>query len=77
MKFWTIWTMSWKSMTIRERLIRTQEWSAMQIAAKLPLRVRYWATLQEIGKATRNSPNIPATPLNEILRNLESPKVDR
>jgi hypothetical protein len=28
----------------------------------------------EIGKATRESMNIPGTPLEEILRNLETPK---
>lgn len=46
----------------------------MTLGAKLPLRVRYWVTLQEIGFATRKSPNVPATSLTNILRDLRTPK---
>lgn len=75
MKFWTIWTL--KGMDLKERLTRTRDWAAMEIGAHLPLRVRYWTTLQEIGRATMTSPNVPATPLEDILRDLEKPKVVR
>jgi hypothetical protein len=44
------------------------------VAGRLPKRLRYFVTLQAIAKATVNSPNIPATPLDEVLRNLEMPK---
>ncbi len=43
----------------------------MKIAAKIPQRVKYWAVIQELGKASRDSPNVPATTLDEILQNLE------
>lgn len=46
---------------------------AQAIALKLSLRIRYRVVLQEIGRATFNSPNILKTPLEEILKNLESP----
>jgi len=72
MKFFTIWTIP--AMSLGERLRRTRDWAATVIASKLPLRIRYFVTLQEIGHATRNSANVPATPLEEILRELRHPK---
>lgn len=72
MRFWTIWTMP--AMSLRERLRRTREWAAMEVGAHLPKRVRYWTTLQEIARATRHSENVPATPLEDILQNLDAPK---
>lgn len=72
MKFWTIWTLP--AMTFAERLRRTRDWLAMEVGARLPLRVRYWVTMTEIGRATMTSPNIPATPLDEVLKNLNHPK---
>lgn len=68
----TIWTMP--AMTLMERLRRTREWAAMEIAAHLPLRIRYWTTMQELARATTDSSNIPATPLEDILRNMDRPK---
>lgn len=72
MRFRTIWTMP--AMTLRERLRRTRDWAAMEVGARLPLRVRYWTAMQEIAHATRDSKNIPATPLDEVLRDLRHPK---
>ena len=72
MRFFTIWSIP--AMTITERLRRTRDWAAMEFGARLPLRVRYWVTMSEIGRATMTSPNIPATPLDEVLKNLDHPK---
>ena len=72
MRLSTIWTI--KMMSLSERLRRTRDWGTMKVASHLPLRLRYWVTLLEIGKATMDSENVPATPLDEILRNLETPK---
>lgn len=72
MRFRTIWTIP--AMTFGQRLRRTRDWAAQTVAAKLPLRIRYWVTLQEIGHATKNSEDVPATPLDEILQNLATPK---
>jgi hypothetical protein len=72
MRLKTIWTL--RSMTTMERLRQTGDWSAMKVAGKLPRRIRYWTTLIEIGKATRTSPHVPATPLEDILKNLDGPK---
>lgn len=72
MRFWTIW--STPAMTLKERILRTREWGAQEIAYRLPLRIRYWVTMQEIGRATSKSHDVPATPLDEILQNLEAPK---
>lgn len=71
MRFWTIWTIP--AMSVAERLRRTRDWAAMKVGAKLPLRIRFWVTMQEVGYASRNSANVPATPLDEILRNLRTP----
>lgn len=63
------------SLSLRERFIRLRDWAAREFGARLPLRVRYWVTLQEVGRATMKSPNVPATPLGDVLQGLESPKV--
>lgn len=60
-------------MSFPERLRRTRDWAAMTLGAKLPLRIRYWVTMQEIGHATAKSPNVPATSLDEILRGMRTP----
>lgn len=70
MRLRTIWTLP--DMRLSERLRRTREWGNWQLTAILPRRLRYYTTLGEIAKATRDSKNIPATPLDEILRNLEN-----
>jgi hypothetical protein len=72
MKLSTIWSLP--SMTTPERLRRTRDWAAMELAAILPVRLKYYVTLQQIGKATMDSPNVPATKLEDILRKLEMPK---
>lgn len=72
MRFMTIWTIG--AMTFAERLRRTRDWATREVAARLPLRLRYHVTLQEVGRATMDSPNVPATPLSEILDKLDSPK---
>lgn len=54
-----------------ERLRRSVDWAAFESAARLPKRIKYWATIQGVAKATRNSPHIPAEPLESILKNLD------
>jgi hypothetical protein len=71
MRFRTIWTIP--AMTVLERLRRTRDWGAMTIAANLPLRVRFWVAILEIGHATAKSENVPATPLSDILEELRRP----
>lgn len=71
MHFSTIWTSGYP---LKEKIARTRDWAASEVGARLPLRVRYWVTLQMMGKATMTSPNVQATPLDEILRNLDTPK---
>lgn len=71
MKLSTIWTIP--ACTLREKLRRTRDWAAQQVAARLPLRVRYWATIQELAYATAKSPNVPATSLDRVLRDLRTP----
>jgi hypothetical protein len=58
-------------MSTMERLRRTLEWATMETAAKLPQRLRYWVTMQELAKATVDSRNIPVTSLDDILRRLK------
>ena len=43
----------------------------MKIGKRLPRKIRYLVTVMELGKATRNSKNVPATPLEEIMANLD------
>ena len=73
MRFKTIWTIP--AMAFGERLKRTRDWAAMKVAKHLPVRIRYWVTMLELGKATYDSPNVTGTKLEDILDNLERPKV--
>ena len=75
MRFFTIWSIP--SMPIRERLNRTLDWLFITLSMWLPKKLRYWVTMLEIGKATADSPNVPATTLDTILRNLGGGKDDR
>lgn len=75
MKLSTIWTLD--GMPTMERLRRTRDWSFQALASKLPLRLRYFVTLQEISRATLKLPSdteIPAIPLDKLLPNIETPK---
>lgn len=75
MRLSTIWSL--RGMSTMERLRRTREWSAMEVASHLPLRIRYWVTIQEIAKVTTQKlPNeeVPSIPLSDILSNLDAPK---
>lgn len=69
MRLSTIWSIP--CMSTMERLRRTREWANMEVAARLPQRLRYWVTMMEVAKATRNSSDIMGTPLDEILKNLQ------
>lgn len=69
MRLKTIWTLP--SMSMAERFRRTFDWGALATARRLPKRVRYWATMTEISKATRDSSDIMATPLDQVLKKLE------
>lgn len=62
------------AMTLAEKLRRTRDWGAQEIAARLPLRIKYFTTMQMVAAATRNSPDIPGTKLEDILRELPAPK---
>jgi hypothetical protein len=69
MRLKTIWSIP--AMSMSERLRRTVDWAAMEAARKLPPRVKYWATMQSIARATRESPNIPATTVDQVLSRLD------
>lgn len=75
MKFSTIWTI--RGMSFGERLLRSRDAAAREVGFRLPKRVRYWVTLMELGRATAGSPNIPGTKLEDILGNLDAPKLVR
>lgn len=70
MRLSTIWTLP--SMSTIERLRRTQEWSMMEIAARLPQKIKYWTVMQEVAKATKTQKGpVMAITLDEILSKLE------
>lgn len=71
MKLTTIWTIG--AMTMSERIRRTRDWAAQKVAAALPRRVRYWSTIGDLAAATIDSRNVPATPLDEVMRKIPAP----
>lgn len=68
MKFTTIWSLP--GLPLKERVNRTLDCWSLNIANALPKRLAYWITMSQIGKATMKSKNVPATPLDDVLRNL-------
>lgn len=73
MRLRTIWTL--RSMSTMERLRRTREWATMEIASRLPKNIKYWVTIQELAKASRDHEgHVMGTPLEEILQKLDGPK---
>lgn len=75
MRFWTIITMP--AMTFSEKLYSLRDWAAQEIGRKLPVRVRYWVTLQEIGRATMTHHHVPAATVDYVIKNLDHPELVR
>ena len=75
MRFWTIITLP--AADISEKLCRLRDWAAHEIAVRLPLRVRYWAALDQIGKATMDHPHVPAATVDYVIKNMPHPEVVR
>jgi hypothetical protein len=74
MKLTTIWTIP--AMSLPERLRRTREWAAFEVARRLPLRVKYWAGMQQIAAASTKDPKkvVPEMDLEYVMKNMPSPK---
>jgi hypothetical protein len=73
MRFTSIWFPGYP-MSVREKIERTKDLWAMNIHGVLPKRVRYWVAMRQIGLATMTSQNVPATSLDNVLRNLGNVK---
>lgn len=73
MKLATIWTIP--AMTLSERLRRTRERAAMKAASKIPLRIKYWAAVQQIAAASTVDPHkvVPEMDTEYIMRNMPQP----
>lgn len=69
MHFTSIWFPGYP-MSLKEKIERTKDLWSMCVDDILPKRVRYWVAMREIGKATMTSQNVPATSLDNVLRNL-------
>lgn len=67
-RFTTIWSLP--GLPLRERIDRTLDLWSMNAADYLPRRLAYWITMRQIGRATMKSPHVPATPLDDVLKNL-------
>ena len=72
MKLRSIWFMS--GYPLKERIIRTKNWFAQEVAIRLPKRIRYHVTVQSLAKATMTSKEVMATPLDVIMKHLDTPK---
>lgn len=74
MKLSTIWSL--QGMSTMERLRRSREWGVQKIASKLPVRLKYWVTIQQLARVSVKMPDaeIPAIKMEDILKNLDAPK---
>lgn len=73
MKLTTIWSLPLMKFSVR--MTYTCDALAQSIAAHLPLRIRYWATMQGMGMATKNYPGhtMNAT-IGYVIMNMPAPK---
>lgn len=69
MRLRTIWTL--RGMSLRERLNRTKETAAMNVAACLPTQVRYWVVIQEFSRQAPNDRHPLDISAEEILKKME------
>ena len=70
MRFLTIITLP--AATPAEKARRLADWFAQKVAGALPRRVRYWATMGSIARATADHRGeVPAIPLGELLASLD------
>lgn len=69
MRFTSIWFPGYP-MALGEKIDRTKDLWSMNVYDILPKRVKYWVAMRAIGYATKTSQNIPATSLDNVLRNL-------
>lgn len=69
----SIWSLP--SYPLSERLRRTREWAAMKAASKIPLRIKYWAAVQQIAAASTVDPNkvVPEMDFEYIMRHMPQP----
>lgn len=75
MRLRSIWSLP--SYPLAERLRRTRDWAAMAVAARLPLRVRFWVAVQQIAAASTVDPQkvVPEMDLEYIMNNMPRPTV--
>ena len=69
MRLSTIWTIP--AMSIRDRIDRTLDWSAMRIAARLPKRIKYWTFILTGAKAIPNDAIVPEVLFCDLLKNID------
>lgn len=70
MNFETIWSL--QNIPTAKRFRLTADWAARNLAKKLPGNIRYWAAMSEISKVSRNNPDALTTPLEEVIKNIQS-----
>jgi hypothetical protein len=70
---WFRWVRGYP-MPLKEKIERTKDLWSMCMADWLPRRASYWIAMRQIGKATMTSQNVPATSLDNVLRNLGNVK---
>lgn len=73
MRLKTIWTLP--DMSMLERFARSVDRAALIAAARLPKRIRFWATMLSIGQATDTGPyvngGIPSMTIDEVLKRIK------
>ena len=69
MRLVTIWTVP--TMSTMQRIRHTKEWTLEELARKLPKRLKYLATMQELSKVTKDTSNPNSIPLDIVIRKLD------
>lgn len=76
MRFGTIWTLA--GATFGEKMRRSREWLAQVIAIRLPQRIRYWVTIQNMSLVASMSPHDKQHPMSitveDVLTRMPKPK---
>lgn len=74
MRLSTIWSIP--AMTLAERLQRTRDWAFSEVAARLPVRLRYFVAVQQMAKVSQRLPNVavPEITFEQFMKNIDTPK---
>jgi hypothetical protein len=73
MRLRTIWSGALAGATVAERVDRTKDWLAIEVAARLPRRVRYWSFVLTGASLFEGDEVVPDARYMDLLARMDKP----